>query len=115
VNTLFYVEISASTGGASGVGSLNGLTGTLNLVSGANITITPSGTDITIASTGGGGGTPGGSSGQVQYNNAGAFGGFGSWNGTLLSVPSLTVPGAASLLSSLQLQTNTVNTNYNIT
>lgn len=28
------------------------------------------------AGGGGGGGTPGGSSGQVQYNNAGAFGGF---------------------------------------
>lgn len=33
---------------------------------------------ITAASngSGGGGGTPGGSSGQIQYNNAGAFGGF---------------------------------------
>jgi hypothetical protein len=28
------------------------------------------------ACAGGGGGTPGGSSGQIQYNNAGAFGGF---------------------------------------
>lgn len=27
-----------------------------------------------------GGGTPGGSSGQVQYNDGGAFGGFGLWN-----------------------------------
>jgi hypothetical protein len=26
-------------------------------------------------------GVPGGSSGQVQFNNAGTFGGFGSWNG----------------------------------
>ncbi len=30
------------------------------------------------ASTGGGGGTPGGSNGQLQYNNSGAFGGVGS-------------------------------------
>lgn len=29
-----------------------------------------------------GSGTPGGSSGALQYNNAGAFGGFGSFNGT---------------------------------
>lgn len=35
---------------------------------------------------GGGGGTPGGASGTIQYNNAGAFGGFGSWTGTLLQV-----------------------------
>lgn len=37
-------------------------------------------------STPGGGGTPGGSSGAIQYNNAGAFGGFGSWNGSTLTV-----------------------------
>lgn len=36
--------------------------------------------------SGGGGGTPGGSSGDVQFNNAGAFGGFGDWNGTTLTV-----------------------------
>lgn len=30
--------------------------------------------------------SPGGSNGQVQYNNAGAFGGFGSWNGSVLAV-----------------------------
>jgi len=35
---------------------------------------------------GGGGGTPGGSSGEAQYNNSGAFGGFGSWDGTTFSV-----------------------------
>ena len=33
------------------------------------------GTTLNVSSSGGGG-TPGGSSGQVQYNNAGAFGGF---------------------------------------
>src|SRR5262249_22359044 len=32
--------------------------------------------------TPGGGGTPGGSSGQIQFNNGGAFGGFGNWDGT---------------------------------
>jgi hypothetical protein len=35
----------------------------------------------------GGGGSPGGSSGTVQYNNSGAFGGFGSWDGSTLTVP----------------------------
>lgn len=31
----------------------------------------------------GGGGTPGGSDGSVQYNNEGSFGGFGYWDDTL--------------------------------
>lgn len=39
--------------------------------------------------SGGGSGTPGGSDTQVQFNNAGAFGGIpgSSWDGTSLSVP----------------------------
>lgn len=36
-----------------------------------------------IIAAGGGGGTPGGTSGQVQYNNGGAFGGFGYWDGSV--------------------------------
>lgn len=32
--------------------------------------------------SGGGGGSPGGSSGQIQYNNAGSFGGSNLWQGT---------------------------------
>jgi len=49
---------------------------TLTLAEGANITITTNATTdtVTIASSAGGG-TPGGSDGQVQYNNGGAFGG----------------------------------------
>ncbi len=50
-----YIDLPVE-GGSSGVISLNGLVGALTLVAGANITITPSGTNITIASTGGGGG-----------------------------------------------------------
>lgn len=52
---------------------------------------------------GGGGGTtsPGGTSGQVQYNNAGAFGGFGSWNGTTLAIT-----GAISSTTTLAVGTN---------
>lgn len=34
------------------------------------------GTNYQLVPSSGGGGTPGGSSGQIQYNNAGAFGGF---------------------------------------
>ena len=36
--------------------------------------------------TGGGGSTPGGSDGAIQYNASGAFGGFGDWDGTTFSV-----------------------------
>ncbi len=36
---------------------------------------------------GGGGGMPGGSSGSIQWNNSGAFGGFGNYNGSLLTIP----------------------------
>lgn len=50
---------------------------TLTLAAGSNVTITTNaGTDtITIAATGGGAGTPGGSDTQVQFNDATAFGG----------------------------------------
>lgn len=73
-------------GSASGVSSLNGLTGGLNIVAGSGITVTPSGTSITITSTGGSG-TPGGSNTQVQYNNAGSFGGISgaTTNGTAVT------------------------------
>ena len=49
-----YVDLPESGGGA-GVASLNGETGNVNIVAGSNITVTPSGQSITIASTGGGG------------------------------------------------------------
>lgn len=66
------------------VASLNGLTGDVVLAAGTNITLTPAGNIITIASTGGGGGTPGGSNTQVQFNDSGAFGGDSAfaWNKT---------------------------------
>lgn len=67
------------------------------------LTIDPSSSTNYIASfagpSTGGGGTPGGSSGQVQYNNAGSFGGFTA-SGDFTLVPST---GVATLA--------TVNTN----
>lgn len=49
----------AATGGYRGAGTVNA-----------------TGLFVNGVAVGGGGGTPGGSSGQIQYNNAGAFGGF---------------------------------------
>lgn len=69
----------------SGVTGLNGLTGSVTLAAGTNISLTPVGNTITVASTGG---TPGGSNTQVQYNNSGAFG--ASANLTWVS-PKLTI------------------------
>lgn len=82
------------------VQSINGLVGAVTLAAGSNITITPSGNTLTIASTGGVT-PPGGTSGQVQYNNAGAFDGFGSWNGTTLAIT-----GAISSTTTLAVGTN---------
>lgn len=50
---------------------------TLTLVAGTNVTITTDATTDTITITASGG-SPAGSSGQIQYNNAGAFGGSSS-------------------------------------
>ena len=55
-----------------------------------------------VGGSSGGGGTPGGTSGQVQWNNAGAFAGFGAWDGTTLSgiaasLSALAVAGTATL------------------
>jgi hypothetical protein len=49
-----WMAFGASGGGA--VTSLNSLTGALNIVAGANVTVTPSGSSVTIAASGGGGG-----------------------------------------------------------
>lgn len=95
------------------------------LVAGTNISLTyndASGT-LTIASTASGG-SPGGSSGQVQFNNAGAFGGAAALSyassGTLFTVTSqaasdspLRVRGAASQSGYLMVFVNSANTYLN--
>lgn len=52
--------------------------------------------------TGGGGGTPGGDPNSVQFNDAGAFGGFGAWDGTTLDLSTFRVQAA-------EFRTDTVN------
>ncbi len=49
------------------VKSLNGLKDNVNLVAGSNVTITPTGNDITISASGGGGGGTIGGSGTANY------------------------------------------------
>ncbi|BCW92872.1 MAG: hypothetical protein KatS3mg007_0766 [Thermoanaerobaculum sp.] len=51
---------------SAAVKSLNGLTGSVNLVAGSNVSITPSGQNITISAT------PGGGGGDITAVNAGA-------------------------------------------
>lgn len=57
------------------VRSVNGLTSAITLAAGSNITITPSGNTLTIASTASGGGSPAGVTGSVQFSTGTAFGG----------------------------------------
>lgn len=46
-----WIELPPDGGAGSGVSSLNGLIGSINLLAGAGITITPSGNNLTIASS----------------------------------------------------------------
>jgi hypothetical protein len=55
------------------VNGISGATGNIGLVAGANVTITQAGRTFTIISSSGGGGTPAGSAGYVQYYSASGF------------------------------------------
>lgn len=54
------------------------------------------GTGAWTALPGAGGGSPGGSPGQIQFNSASAFGGFGGWDGTTLTIPGQVALGVGS-------------------
>lgn len=73
---------------------------TLTIESGGSI-VAASGSTVTGFGGGGGGGTPGGSNTQVQYNNAGSFGGItgATSNGTALTLvaPVLGTPASGNL------------------
>jgi len=84
-------------------------TATPSIVAGTNITVTGTWPNQTIAASGGG--TPGGSTTQVQYNNAGAFGGItgATTNGTALTLvaPVLGTPASATLTNATGLPLST--------
>ena len=79
--------------GALDIGNGTGFTRT-TLTAGTNITITNSAGGISIAASGGSA-TPGGSTTQVQYNNAGAFAGSAAltFDGTTLTSSTATAAG----------------------
>ena len=84
---------------ASGVVEINnGTAGTLRDLTLRNLTISG-----TCTGCGGGGGSPGGSTTQVQYNNAGAFGG----------IANATTDGTTLAMTSPKITTGIVDTNAN--
>ena len=94
---------------ATAVEDLNGLTGEVDLVAGDNITINIDGQNIEISSSAGGG-TPGGSDTQIQFNDNGAFGGDANFtfdDGT----NNLTLTGEFDLNGNLDLDGNIQMTN----
>ena len=89
----------------------NGGTGTAtpNIVAGTNVTVTGTWPNQTIAAAGGG--SPGGSTTEVQYNNAGVFAGItgATSNGTALTLvaPVLGTPASATLTNATGLPIST--------
>jgi len=100
-----------STGVTGTLPVANGGTGTAtpSIVAGTNVTVTGTWPNQTIAASSGG--TPGGSTTQVQYNNAGAFGGItgATTNGTALTLvaPVLGTPASATLTNATGLPLST--------
>lgn len=95
-------------------GADQGPVNTVNFT-GASVAATVSGSTATVAVTGGGGGSPGGTTGQVQYNNAGSFAGASKLTvestGSLVVGNTTTIPTAPDYLGGVVLFTELVK-NY---
>lgn len=87
----------SGTGGGSGGG-------VTQIIAGTNVTISPVGGTGAVTVNSSGGGTPGGSSGDLQYNNAGAFGGYTPGTGV---VTWLQTPSSANLAAAVTGETGT--------
>lgn len=99
-------SITLTTTGTSGASTLTGTTLNIPQYQGV-ITLTTTGSSGAATFTSGtlnipqytGGGTPGGSNTQVQFNNSGAFGGSSSltWNGTTLATTAFSASSTVNL------------------
>ena len=125
---------SGSGGGGGGVSSINGITGAVDLIAGSNITLTPSGGNITIASTGGitfpleapngsasapsyafGTGSAGSGSGLYGFGaNELGFSTNGLTAGFIDTNQAWNLTGAIISTSSIQIKITKTSTNYSI-